>query len=148
MASYLPAYGGILPYWLLIVSAISVGNTIQTFTSIHFTKRVYSGCTNGLRQPGSKTPPATNYPVTPLHARTFGVWSLVTCIVRIYAAYNISNPALYQLTLWTYIVGIAHFTSEWLVFGTAEWGMPLASPVVVAGGSLIWMLAQWGYYIQ
>lgn len=32
-------------------------------------------------------------PVTPLQARTFGVWTLTSAVIRFYAAYNINNKA-------------------------------------------------------
>jgi hypothetical protein len=68
--------------------------------------------------------------------------------VRLYAAYNIEDPVVYQLALWTYGIAFAHFLSEWLVFGSARWGRGLASPVVVSTFTLTWMLAQWGNYVR
>ena len=63
-----------------------------------------------------------------------------------YAAYNITDPLVYQLTLWTYVIALAHFLSEWLYFGSAKMGKGLLSPMIVATGSLTWMLLQWGFY--
>jgi hypothetical protein len=68
--------------------------------------------------------------------------------VRVYAAYNIDHPAFYQLAFITYVVAWAHFTSEWFGFKTARWGEGLAGPVVVSNLSIVWMLAQWGYYVR
>lgn len=92
-------------------------------------------------------PLAPNTTVTPLSARTFGTWTLVQSIVRLYAAYNISNPQIYQLAYLTYLVAGLHFMGEWLVFKTAKWGAPLAGPIIVSSSSLLWMTVQWGFYV-
>ncbi|KAI9800859.1 MAG: hypothetical protein M1825_003642 [Sarcosagium campestre] len=132
MYAYLPPHDGLLPKWLLFVSLVSVLNSVQAFSTLHYTRRVYSGT------------PAL---VTPLSARTFGTWTLLSSIIRLYAAYNIDNPQIYQLALWTYVLAFGHFMSEWNVYKSAKWGAGLAGPVVVATGSLVWMLSQWGNYI-
>ena len=67
--------------------------------------------------------------------------------MRLYAAYNIDNPAFYQLAYWTYLVAFGHFMSEWFIFGTCRWGKPLAGPVVVSTGTLVWMWWVWGDYV-
>ncbi|MCJ1245007.1 ergosterol biosynthesis protein [Trapelia coarctata] len=147
MNQYFPQHDGLLPFWLLLTSAASVGNTIQAFSTLKYTRRVYSGSYTPSTPAGSKPLPATS-PVSPLQARTFGVWSLLSSVIRLYAAYYIDNPLIYQLTLCTYVIAWGHFMSEWLYFGTAAMGAGLASPLVVANGSLIWMLMQWGFYVQ
>jgi hypothetical protein len=38
--------------------------------------------------------------------------------------------------------------SEWWYFKTARWGAPLAGPITVASGSLLWMTLQWGFYVK
>jgi hypothetical protein len=48
----------------------------------------------------------------------------------------------------TYAVAWLHFMSEWFVFRTAKWGVPLAGPVFVANGTLVWMALQWGFYVK
>lgn len=78
----------------------------------------------------------------------FGTWTVVQALIRLYAAYNIHDKNLYQLALWTFIVAGAHFGSEWLVFKTAKWGAGLAGPAFVASGTGVWMLLQWGSYVQ
>jgi len=161
VSEYLPQHEGLLPKWLLFVSLISVLNFIQAYTTLTFTRRVYSGTTNPSSSPSStelqtsstvSTSAASAFPntspVTPLSARTFGTWTMVQSIVRLYAAYNIDNSAIYQLAFWTYAIAWGHFMSEWVYFKTARWGAGLAGPVFVATGSLVWMVAQWGYYVQ
>jgi len=141
LLSYLPQAEGLLPKWLLFVSLISLGNSIQAYTTLRFTSRVYNPSP-------IDPPPVTPKHVTALSSRTFGTWTVLTSIVRLYAAYNINDGAFYQLAMWTYAVAWAHFMSEWCVFGTTRWGMPLAGPVVVANSSLVWMVLQWGFYVR
>ena len=111
------------------VSIVSVANSVQAYITTKFTARVYS--------PGA---------VNPLSSRTFGTWTLLSSIIRMYAAYNISAPLVYHLTLWTFVLALAHFLSEWLLFGTAKMGRGLIGPMCVATGSLVWMLVQWEFY--
>jgi hypothetical protein len=113
-----------------VVSAL---NSAQAYATLAYTRRVYSAA------------PAQ---VTPLAARTFGTWTLLSSVVRAYAAYHIADARLYELALATYAVACAHFVAEWRVFGTAAWGAGLAAPVFVATGTLAWMLLQWGYYVK
>ena len=108
------------------------------------TQRVYAGVVPNVHAP--KRPP-TN-PVTPLSARTFGTWTLLVSIVRLYAAYNIQDPAMYQIALWTYVIALGHFASEWLIFGTVKLNYGLAASVLVASCSLAWMLTVWDGYVH
>ncbi|KAF2423781.1 ergosterol 28 [Tothia fuscella] len=140
--AYLPPHVGLLPKWLLFVSIVSVGNSIQAYTSLGPTRKVYAG----PKTPG-QTPSTSTSPVTPLSARTFGTWTFISAVVRLYAAYYITNPQIYQLAFTTYVVAFLHFFSEWLVFGTARAGPGLLGPAVVSTASLSWMWLQWGYYV-
>ena len=112
---------------------MSVGNTIQAYITTENTREVYLGS-------GSET--------SALSSRIFGTWTIVSATVRFYAAYNISNPHLYQLAIWVYAIAWAHFMSEWLLFKTAAWGRGLVGPVFISTGTLIWMFSQWSYYVQ
>ena len=111
---------------------MSVGNTIQAYTTTKNTREVYL-------QSGSET--------TALSSRIFGTWTVVSAIIRLYAAYNISDPRLYQLAIWVYAVAWLHFVSEWMIFKTVAWGRGVAGPILVSTGSLIWMFSQWGHYV-
>ena len=117
----------------LKVSLTSVLNSVQSYATTSYTARVYS---------------SPSRPVTPLSARTFGTWTLLASIIRFYGAYNISDPVIYQLVLWTYALAFGHFASEWLIFGTTRWGAGLAGPVFVSTGSLAWMFWQWEWYVR
>ena len=72
----------------------------------------------------------------------------MAALVRLYAAYHITNPQLYQLAFATYLVAALHFYSEWLVFGTARWGKGILGPAVVSVVSLGWMWSVWGDYVR
>ena len=88
------------------MSAVALFNSLQTYTTLKLTQRVYS---------------ARPQDVTSLSSRTFGTWTLLSAIVRVYAAYNIANRAVYDICAWSYVIAGAHFVSEWLVFGTARY---------------------------
>ena len=92
--------------------------------------------------------------VTPLQARTFGIWTLTSGVVRWYCAYNIhqkvyvaasvSHAALsyprssvYDMTLFTYLLAFGHFSSELLIFRTTKLGAPVLSPVIVSSKSIM-----------
>jgi hypothetical protein len=82
-----------------------------------------------------------------LTARIFGTWTLLSSVIRLYAAYYISNPQIYQIAFATYAIAFFHFYSEWLVFGTAKWGKGLAGPAIISVGTMAWMWTQWDYYV-
>ncbi|KIN08158.1 hypothetical protein OIDMADRAFT_152279 [Oidiodendron maius Zn] len=151
---YLPQHEGLLPKWLLFVSTVSVLNSVQAYLTLTYTARVYSEdpSLNGSNKKSDEPPHrASGHPTstaTPLSSRLFGTWTVIQSIVRMYAAYYISNPQIYQLAFLTYAVAFAHFVSEWFVFGTVKWGAPLAGPVIISTSSLVWMWLQWGYYVQ
>ncbi|KAL9136364.1 MAG: hypothetical protein Q9175_002440 [Cornicularia normoerica] len=132
MTSFLPQGEGWLPSWLLLVSVMSVGNTIQAYMTTKNTREVYL-------QSGSET--------SALSSRIFGTWTIVSAIIRLYTAYDISNPKLYQLAIWAFAIAWGHFMSEWLLFKTASWGRGLAGPIFISTGTLVWMFSQWGYYV-
>ena len=112
---------------------ISVGSTIQAYLSTKNTQELYM---RADRQ------------ITALPSRIFGTYTLVSAIIRLYAAYNIENPQLYQLAIFTYAIAWSHFISEWLIFETAAWGRAIAGPMFISTGSLLWMFLQWRYYVQ
>ncbi|CDK25036.1 unnamed protein product [Kuraishia capsulata CBS 1993] len=129
---YLPQTSGLLPKWLVFISAVSIFNSAQTYISgLELTRRVYE-----------------NKPLetTGLSARTFGTWTLISAVIRGYGAYYITNPQVYDITLCSYFIAIAHFGLEWFVYKTAKFGKGLLGPLIVATTSITWMLSQRGYY--
>lgn len=115
------------------ISLISLLNTFQSYLTTSYTARVYSLARN----------PAPSA----LQARTFGTWTLLAAIVRLYVAYHVRERGMYELGMWTFAVAGAHFGAEWGGYGSVAWGKGLAGPVVVSLGSLGWMGWQWGGYL-
>lgn len=136
------------------ISVVSIANSIQAYVSLAGTKEVYSGTPDAVSSSKplpdgipARTAKADSSPVTGLSARTFGTWTALSSIIRLYAAYHINDPLVYELALWTFGLAFGHFAIEWLVFGTARWGRGLAGPVLVSTGTGAWMLAQWSSYV-
>lgn len=131
------------------IAIVSLGNSIQCYISLDGSRAVYTGTSGKKPSPTASSSKALDSnPVNALSARTFGTWTALSSIVRMYAAYNIDNPQVYQICLWTYGIAFAHFFSEWLVFGSAKWGKGLGSPVAVSTITTVWMLSQWSYYVR
>ncbi|KAL9020796.1 MAG: hypothetical protein Q9185_001980 [Variospora sp. 1 TL-2023] len=133
--SMLPESTGLLPYWLLLVVAFSVLNTVQCYRSAHFARRTFNG-------------PSSKAEVTAFAGRLFGSWSFLSALIRLYAAYHINDEHLYFLALCTYLIVLTHFTGELLVYGTLKVGTGLAPPLFVATTSVVWMLTQWSFYVN
>ena len=119
------------------VSVTSAFNSVQTYSTLKLTQRVYDGPVSKLTSQ-----------VTPLSARTFGTWTFLSAIIRFYGAYRLDDGDMYKLVLWTFVLAQIHFGTEWLVFGTARLGVGLLPSLMVASGSLVWMVCQWGFYVN
>ncbi|TFL04028.1 Erg28-like protein [Pterulicium gracile] len=132
LSTWVPQASGLLPKWQLLVASMAFFNSLQNFITLNLTRRLYNG-------------PAVA--VTPLQARTFAIWTLTASVVRFYAAYNINNKLIYDITLFTYLFAFGHFASEILIFRTAKFG-PVVSPVIVSTVSLVWMMLQYDFYVS
>ncbi|KAI8459742.1 hypothetical protein BY996DRAFT_4633242 [Phakopsora pachyrhizi] len=110
-------------------------NTVQNYLTPGLTKRVYNHQTQL---------------VTSLQSRTFSVWTFTSGLIRIYTAYNIRDPALYQLSIGTFLIALTHFLSELIIFKSTRLlnGIGIISPLVVASVSCFWMVTQYNYYIS
>ncbi|KAK3192111.1 hypothetical protein K4F52_001738 [Lecanicillium sp. MT-2017a] len=172
LQSVLPPAKGVLPYYMIILSAISIGNCLQAYTTLHFSRRVYNG--RFVRNPKLDKPaapgaavqpdpedrtdklvPATNSrdpkavdQLTPLAGRLFGTWTLITSIVRFYAAYNLHIGPVYNIAVWTYVVALFHFGSELFVFKTMSFGTPQLFPFTFASVAIVWMNMVRDHYVQ
>lgn len=123
---------GYLPKWLLFISTVSIFNSVQTYVSgLSLTRRVYS-----------------NKPqeVTKLSCRTFGTWTLISCIIRFYGAFYLDEIHIYQLTMFSYMIALLHFLSELIIYRTCRLDAGFLSPLFVASTSLFWMYNQIEYY--
>ncbi|EAW14018.1 Erg28 family protein [Aspergillus clavatus NRRL 1] len=136
LLSYLPPFEGLLPKWLFLVSVISAANSIGAYRSVDYAAQLYNA-----HAPDGR--PTTN----PLSSRTFGTWTFLSSVIRMYAAYHITTPALYDLALWSFGIAFVHFVAEWLVFGSAQLKGRFVSPLIVASSTLAWMVTQREAYL-
>ncbi|TIA93024.1 hypothetical protein E3P92_01056 [Wallemia ichthyophaga] len=89
--------------------------------------------------------------VNPLQARTFGVWTFTSAVVRFYAAHNINNKVVYEIAIWTYAIVIAHYISELLYYRTSKLSAGIISPLVIGtilAASFVWMISQYDFYVK
>ncbi|KAL4897940.1 ergosterol biosynthesis protein Erg28 [Aspergillus ambiguus] len=136
LLAYLPPFEGLLPKWLVLVATVSAANSIQAYRSESYAAQLYNGKTAEGR-------PFTN----PLSSRTFGTWTFLSSVVRMYAAYNITTPVVYDMAMWTFGIALVHFVGEWLGFGTAQLKGRFVSPLITASSTLAWMLIQRDGYL-
>ncbi|KAK3318943.1 hypothetical protein B0H66DRAFT_253200 [Apodospora peruviana] len=167
---YLPSgEKGYLPIYLLVVSVVAMGNSLQNLATLHYTRRLY----NGRFVRNNALPPATKRfnpedsvavlkpasatgkdsekakdQVTPLAARLFATYTFMAGVVRFIASYDLENPGLYQLAILTHVIAAVHFTSEMFVYKTMRFTGPQAFPFAAAYGGTIWMALQYGHYVQ
>ncbi|CCC07123.1 hypothetical protein SMACR_01147 [Sordaria macrospora] len=162
---------GLLPYYLFFVSIVAMGNALQNYSTLHFTRRLY----NGRFVPNASLPPAKGKyspedsvdvlkpvtpaeaekkevaakdQVTPLAARVFGTYTFMAGIIRFYACYNLENESLYKLGIWTHVIAAVHFTSEMFIYKTQRFSGPQIFPFLAAYGGTLWMVLQYGHYVQ
>ena len=146
-----------------------MGNALQNYATLHYTRRLY----NGRFVTNHSLPPATDKfnpedstnivkpasssgkdsekakdQVTPLAARLFGTYTFMAGLIRFYACYQLENPSMYHLAIWTHVIAGVHFTSEMLVLKTMRFTGPQTFPFVAAYGGAIWMLVQYKNYVQ
>ncbi|EGW02805.1 putative ergosterol biosynthetic protein 28 [Cricetulus griseus] len=108
----------VLRSWLVMVSIIAMGNTLQSFRDHTFLyEKLYTGKPNL---------------VNGLQARTFGIWTLLSSVIRCLCAIDIHNKTLYHITLWTFLLALGHFLSELFIFGTAAPTVGVLAPLMVA----------------
>lgn len=58
------------------------------------------------------------FPVTEVHGRTFGVWTLLTCTLCYLCAFNLENKPLYLATFLSFVYALSHFLTEYLIYHT------------------------------
>uniref|UniRef100_A0A8C5NPZ5 Ergosterol biosynthesis 28 homolog n=2 Tax=Passeriformes TaxID=9126 RepID=A0A8C5NPZ5_JUNHY len=179
----------VLRSWLVMVSVIAAGNTLQSFRDHGFLSEKLYTASPGLgkgraSRPGAWRPPSSRepwtvlgvpplgpgscplprrapprrdggwqagpcvvsmcslllYAVNGLQARTFGVWTLLSSVIRCLCAIDIRNRTLYHITLFTFFLALAHFLSEVFVYHTAALTIGVMAPLMVASFSILGML--------
>jgi len=113
-----------LEYWLSIVAATSLFGSIQAYLTNNIKNRQFS---------------LAKQQVTPLAERLFGAWTLVASAVRIQCALDSTNKAIYQTTIFTFLVAFGVYSYECFVTKTIPFKNAIP-PFIVAGTSLVWML--------
>ncbi|KAK4240772.1 hypothetical protein C8A03DRAFT_31046 [Achaetomium macrosporum] len=129
-----PAHDGLLPYFLIYTSVSA---------AIHTAVCYLSPPTASLAQFRGPTRPTSHG----LLARVYGVKNTYTSLIRIYAAYHITNPELYHLAMCTFAGVLFLYGTEWLVYRTVR-TREVGFPLVTASSGLIWMLAQREFYLH
>lgn len=129
-ASYQSTYLNSLRGWLGAMFLISFANSIQSFVDIKFlSKSIYTS------SPGS---------VNPLMARLFGMWTLVSALLRICCAIDFNNRMLYHITVFSFLLSTGHFLGELLLFQTAGPGIGIIMSLLFSGLSAMAMII--GYW--
>ena len=91
---------------------------------------------------GPKRPPANG-----LLARVYGMKNVYSSLIRIYAAYHITNPELYTLATLTFVGVLFLYGTELVVYKTVR--MKEATfPFVMAGTALVWMVTYRDWYLN
>ncbi|KAM6446039.1 ergosterol biosynthetic protein 28 homolog [Rhynochetos jubatus] len=116
----------VLRSWLVMVSVIAAGNTLQSFRDHGFLSEKLYTASPGL--------------VNGLQARTFGVWTLLSSVIRCLCAVDIRNRTLYYITLFTFFLALVHFLSEVFIYRTAALTIGVMAPLMVASFSIMGML--------
>jgi hypothetical protein len=82
-----------------------------------------------------------------LLARVYGVKNVYTTLIRLYAAYHITSPELYNLAMCTFGGVLFLYGTEWLVYRTVR-RREVGIPAVTASLGLGWMWVQRGFYLH
>ncbi|KAI0237589.1 putative ergosterol biosynthetic protein 28 [Lamellibrachia satsuma] len=109
---------------------MAFGNTISCFYGHQFlADKLYTAAPNE---------------VNGLAARLFGVWTMLSAVLRLCCAVDIHNKSIYNLTLVSFFLAFIHFVLEIYVYKTATLSVGVLAPLLVSGVSIVWMLT--GYY--
>jgi Erg28 like protein len=112
--------------WICVVGLMALGNTISCFVDHSFL--------------GNRLYTAVPLKANDLTARLFGMWTLVSAILRITCAFSIDNRTLYNVTFASFVLAFGHFMSEVFVFRSATLTVGVLSPLIVSSISMVWML--------
>ena len=86
-------------------------------------------------------------PLAQLYARTFAIWTCLSCIICCITAYNLHSQSMVYAALSSfYVVGV-YFAMECSVFGTVKLEN-LAPMIVVAGVSIVWLHVHLGSLVS
>lgn len=83
---------------------------------------------------------------TTLLAHVYGTKNIYTALIRLYAAYHMDNPQLYDLAIFTFVGVMFLYTTELVVWKTVRVREYLF-PLITAGVGLGWMVTSKGFYV-
>jgi hypothetical protein len=72
--------------------------------------------------------------VTPLTARTFGTWTLLSSVVTLMCALNIESGPLYRTTMASFVIAIVYFFLEVEIYRTVDVRSAM-TPFIIASKS-------------
>ena len=117
--------------WIFVVGLMALGNTVSCFFDHSFLKsRLYTGAPEKAND---------------LAARLFGLWTLMSALLRLSCAILITNRALFNLTFLSFVVAFIHFLSEAFIYKTAPLTIGVLAPLIVSGVSMLWMAVAYCY---
>jgi hypothetical protein len=127
-SSLLPSYSNAnttyLAYWLLFLGALRCLNVIVGYTNPNKYKDVLFSRAKDQ--------------VTGLQARSFAVWTALTCVLCIICAYNMHERGIYLATLISFYTAFTFFTIEFILYQTMLIKNILAV-AFFASSSALWM---------
>ncbi|KAJ9501827.1 hypothetical protein H2202_002789 [Exophiala xenobiotica] len=131
MADILPPHPGLLPYYLLLTGSLALTHSVVCYTRPLTSMRQYSG--------PSAPPPSA------LLSHVYAVQNVYTGFIRILAAYDIENQALYRLAILSFAGVLFLNGSELMIWKTAR----LHEIKFALGPSalgLVWLITQREWY--
>ncbi|KAF2247232.1 ergosterol biosynthesis protein-like protein Erg28 [Trematosphaeria pertusa] len=129
----MPRPDGYLPYFLIYTSLSAYLHSLFCYLGSH---------SAALRHfSGPQRPPPTQ-----LLAHVYAVKNIYTASIRAYAAWDITNQAVYDLAILSYVGVLWLFASELLLYRTVRW-REAGFPFLNAGVGLIWMVVMRGWYL-
>ena len=115
-----------LSYWLLVVAALRSISVVSGYRGpLTFQQQIFS---------------TSAQQVTPLAARTFAIWTLVTSALAALAAFHTNERGMMIATALSFYVAAAYFTLELVIFRTVrlnDWAVVVA--FIVAITSAVWV---------
>ena len=57
-------------------------------------------------------------PVSEVHARTFAVWTALTCALCCICAFNLDDAPIYLATFLSFVAAFSHFFAEFVIYKT------------------------------
>lgn len=126
----------LLPKWLIIVALTAWATSIRCLLDSTFiVKRIYNLMSISK--------------ISGLDARILAIWILLAGTIRFLCALQPQNTMLYGCTLFTFVLALAHFTSECFIYHTASIYEPgIYMPLIISSASIVWMLCTWQYYTK